>query len=86
MGLCNYYRKFIRGFASFAKPLTDLTKKDIKFEWTPYVQAAFELLKAKLTSAPCLQMFDKNLKTRVICDANDVCCGSVLEQWHPSDK
>ena len=86
MGLCNYYRKFIKGFANLAKPLTDLTKKGIKFEWTPQVQAAFELLKSKLTCAPCLKMFERKLKTRVVCDASDSCCGGMLEQLYPADE
>ena len=79
MGLCNYYRKFIKGFASLASPLTNLTKKGVKFEWTRKVQDAFENLKNKLTSAPCLHLYDGSLKTRVVCDASDLCVGSVFE-------
>ena len=30
MGFANFYRRFIKGFSKIAKPLTDLTKKDIK--------------------------------------------------------
>ena len=35
LGLVRYYRKFIKGFAKIAKPLTLLTRQQVKFEWTP---------------------------------------------------
>jgi len=31
MGFANFYRQFIKGFSKIAKPLTDLTKKGIKW-------------------------------------------------------
>jgi len=34
LGLANYYRQFIEGFASIARPLHDIVKKDKKWEWT----------------------------------------------------
>ena len=34
LGLVRYYRKFIKGFAKIAKPLTLLTRQQVKFEWT----------------------------------------------------
>ena len=33
LGLCSYYRRFIRGFAQMAAPLHALSKKDVPFEW-----------------------------------------------------
>ena len=33
LGLANYYRRFIQGFASIARPLYDTVKKDRKWEW-----------------------------------------------------
>ena len=32
--LAGYYRRFIEGFFKIAKPLTTLTQKGVKFEWT----------------------------------------------------
>ena len=32
LGLVSYYRKFIKGFAKIAKPLTLLTRQQVKFE------------------------------------------------------
>ena len=54
LGMSGYYRKFIPCYSDMAAPLTDLTKKDVKFEWTERVQAAFELLRYRLTSADVL--------------------------------
>jgi len=33
LGLANYYHQFIEGFASIARPLHDLVKKDQKWNW-----------------------------------------------------
>jgi len=35
MGLCNYYRKFIKDLSKLLKPLRQLLKKDVKFYWRP---------------------------------------------------
>ena len=34
LGLANYYHQFIESFASIARPLHDLVKKDQKWNWT----------------------------------------------------
>ena len=33
LGLVNYYYQFIQGFATIARPLHDMVKKDQKWEW-----------------------------------------------------
>ncbi len=58
LGLCNYYRRFVKGFSTLALPLTNLTRKDVLFVWDDQCQVAFDRLKAALTSAPCLVVFD----------------------------
>ena len=35
LGLIGYYRKFIPKFSDVARPQTNLTKKDMPYEWTP---------------------------------------------------
>ena len=52
LGLTGYYRKFVPRFAGISRPLTTLTKKDKKFEWTPTCQKSFDLLKYADTSKP----------------------------------
>ncbi|KAA8631075.1 hypothetical protein SMACR_09594 [Sordaria macrospora] len=36
LGFCNFYRKFIKDFSRIAKPLTNLTKKDLAFKWNDH--------------------------------------------------
>jgi hypothetical protein len=41
LGLAGYYQRFIEGFSRISKPMTELLKKDKKFEWTPACEASF---------------------------------------------
>ena len=45
LGLANYYRRFIEGFATVARPLHDLVKKNKKWDWTERQEKAFQELK-----------------------------------------
>jgi len=54
LGLAGYYRKFIDDFSKIAKPLTKLTKKGEKFNWTAEQQNSSQSLKEKLTTASIL--------------------------------
>jgi hypothetical protein len=45
LGLARYYRRFIENFSKIAKPMTELLKKDKKFEWTDSCEASFQELK-----------------------------------------
>src|SRR6266542_3669003 len=48
MGLCNYYKKFIKDLSKLSKPLRGLLKKDVKFLWGSKEQEIFENLKRYL--------------------------------------
>ncbi|GKA69494.1 putative reverse transcriptase domain-containing protein [Tanacetum coccineum] len=41
LGLAGYYRRFIEGFSKTAKPMTKLTQKNMKFDWSEKAKAAF---------------------------------------------
>ena len=58
LGLTGYYRKFIKYYGLISKPLTDLLKKNVPFQWTPGVNTAFETLKTQLVQAPVLAIPD----------------------------
>ena len=45
LGLAGYYRRFIKDYATIARPLSELTKKDYPFAWGDRQQRAFETLK-----------------------------------------
>ena len=82
LGLVGYYRKFIKGFAKIAKPLTLLTRQQVKFVWTPEHQTAFLHLKEAIAQAPILHYPNPNKKYIVYMDASDNTCRAQLYQEH----
>ncbi|GJW48284.1 putative reverse transcriptase domain-containing protein [Tanacetum coccineum] len=80
LGLAGYYRRFIEGFSKIAKPMTKLTQKKIKFDWSDKAEAAFQLIKQKLCSAPILALPEGNEDFIAYCDASIKGLGAVLMQ------
>nr|GEX61970.1 putative reverse transcriptase domain-containing protein [Tanacetum cinerariifolium] len=80
LGLAGYYRRFIEGFSKIAKLMTKLTQKKVKFEWGDKQEAAFQLLKWKLCSAPILALPEGIEDFIVYCDASNKGLGAVLMQ------
>ncbi|XP_073035161.1 uncharacterized protein [Primulina eburnea] len=80
LGLAGYYRRFIENFSKIALPLTSLTRKSVKFEWTIACQQAFQELKDKLTSAPVLVLPCGTEDFVVYSDASKLGLGAVLMQ------
>jgi hypothetical protein len=80
VGLLTYYRRFLPGFSRIAKPLFDLTRKHVRFEWTDCHEAAFEELKRRLTTAPVLSLPDPEAEWILDTDASDHGIGAVLSQ------
>nr|GEY39753.1 putative reverse transcriptase domain-containing protein [Tanacetum cinerariifolium] len=80
LGLVGYYRRFIEGFSKIAKPMTKLTQKKVKFEWGDKQEAAFQLLKQKLCSAPILALPEGSEDFIVYFDALNKGLGAVLMQ------
>jgi hypothetical protein len=79
-GLAGYYRRFIENFSKIAKIMTELLKKDKKFEWTDSCEASFQELKKRLVSTPVLCLPDIHKDFQVYCDASRQGLGSVLMQ------
>ncbi|GJV35913.1 putative reverse transcriptase domain-containing protein [Tanacetum coccineum] len=60
--------------------MTKLTQKKVKFEWSDKQEAAFQLLKQKLCSAPILALPEGSEDFIVYCDASIKGLGAVLMQ------
>ncbi|GJZ55809.1 putative reverse transcriptase domain-containing protein [Tanacetum coccineum] len=80
LGLVGYYRRFIEGFSKIAKSMTKLTQKNVKFDWGEKEEAAFQLIKQKLCSAPILALPKGSENFIVYCDASHKGLGVVLMQ------
>ena len=82
LGLTGYYRKFVPRFADISRPLTTLTKKDRKFEWTPACQKSFKLLEKTLCGEPVLKYADTSKPYTLYTDASKFSWAGVLTQSH----
>jgi hypothetical protein len=80
LGLCTYYRRFISGFANTAKPLNKLTEQKQSFQWTPEVEATFQMLKGALCAAPSLVYPQPGERFVVDTDTSNAGIGGVLSQ------
>nr|GEY66866.1 retrotransposon protein, putative, Ty3-gypsy subclass [Tanacetum cinerariifolium] len=80
LGLAGYYRICIEGFSKNAKSMTKLTQNNVKFNWGEKEEAAFQLIKQKLCSAPILALPKGSKNFIVYCDASHKGLGAVLIQ------
>ena len=89
LGFANFYRRFIPHFSDRARPLVDLTKKDVRWHWDDEQQKAFDDLKAEFVKAPVLKMPEEDKPFALETDASKFATGGVLRQqdnngdWHP---
>ena len=80
LAIANYYRRFVKDFASRAKPLHQVTEKATTFKWTSECQTAFDHLRKCLTFAPTLAMPNWTQPFIIDTDASDAGIGAVLSQ------
>jgi hypothetical protein len=80
LGLASYYRRLVPRFAEIAKPLSELTRKDVKFEWSPECRKAFETLKEKLSTTPVLAYPDFGAPFILTTDGSSITVAAVLSQ------
>ena len=80
LGLVSYYRRFVEGFSKIAGPLTNLTRKEVKYEWTDKYESAFQELKERLTSPPVLAIPKSGEKFTIYSDASHQGLGCILMQ------
>jgi len=86
LGICNYYRKYIKGIAGIAKPLYNLLQKGIKWKWGEKEKEAFETLKERLVTAPVLAFYDPEKDIIIKTDASQYAVGAILAQKEGNDE
>lgn len=82
VGSFSWYRRFVPEFSSIISPITALTKKNKKFDWTPECDAAFRKIKELLVAAPILSCPDYSRDFIIMTDASGFGIGAVLYQPH----
>lgn len=86
IGLASYFRKFVPNFATIAKPLTDLTKKNVPFVWSDAQNKAFNQLKSYLTNRETLALYDPSKPHEVHTDASAIGLAGILIQVEEDGK
>ena len=85
LGMCNYYRKFIKDYSKIAAPLSALLRKSTKFHWNSECGKSFNTLKTALLNAPILAFPDFSKQFVLSTDASDTAIGYILGQINPDN-
>ncbi len=86
LGLAGFYRSFIQNFAEICQPLNKLTSENVPFQWDDSCEAAFSVLKQKLSSKPVLSFPKLGEPFIVEVDASNHAVGGVLSQVGNDDS
>ena len=78
LSLGNFYRRFIKDYAIISRPMVDLTRKDVIFNFGDKEKASFEALKAAFTTAPVLQYPNQDCEFCLETDASEFAIGGVI--------
>ena len=78
--MINYLAPHIPNMASICKPLRDLLKVDVHFQWNTPAQTAIQQIKHILSSEPVLQFFNPAVSSVIQADASQHGLGACLLQ------
>ena len=80
LGIANFNRRFIPGYAELTKPLTSLLSDKITFAWGEQQQISFNKIKTILSAEPALGLPDWNKEFFIQTDASNISVGGMLFQ------
>ena len=80
LGLCSYYRRFVKSFAELTHPLNQLLTKGTPFVWTNECQVSRDMLIDRLTTTPILTYPCPGEEFILDNDASNYGIGAVLSQ------
>ena len=80
IGAITYYREMWPKRAQILSPLTELTKKGMKFLWGKAQQTAFDTMRALIIKDVLLTYPDPNKSFHIETDASDYQVGAVIKQ------
>lgn len=79
LGMTSYYRRFVKGYRTIARPLTELLKRG-GFKWDPDADNAFKQLNEALVSTHVLGLPDLSKAFTIEADLSQHGIGAVLMQ------
>lgn len=82
LGMVSWYRRFLPDLSTIVAPLTALTKKNVRFKWSPQCEEAFSKIKDALISSPILSCPNFEHPFILQCDASSYGVGAVLSQHY----
>lgn len=86
LGICNFYRPFVKNYAMVMTDLRDLLKGGSKWKWNSKAEAAFTGLKEAFQREVILSQPDLSRRFSVECDASYIGVGAVLYQEEGEER
>lgn len=86
LSFAGYFQKFIENYTMIAKPLSDLTRKNINFHFGMEQKQSFNQLKKKVMERPVLQIYRKDAETELHADASKFGTAAILMQKSIDDN
>ncbi|CCO33944.1 hypothetical protein RSOLAG1IB_11464 [Rhizoctonia solani AG-1 IB] len=80
LGFANFVRRFVANFSQIARPLHNLVKKEVKWQWTDKEESAFRELQQAIINTPVIVHADPTKPYFLETNASGAALGSVLSQ------
>ena len=86
LSFANFYRRFIPDYSNVARPLINLTKKNLPWDWSPTWQTSFNTLKSLFLLKPILHLPDLAAPFNVATNTSKYASSAILLQTDSNSK